>query len=241
MNSKNLFIFIQARLNSKRYPKKIIKKIKNKTFIEIMMSRLKELNKKYQIIFLIPNDKKNDSLNFFLKKKGYKVERGSNNNVLSRFYSAAKKNNAENIMRLTSDCPLIDYKICEKLIKIFFKKKLNYAYVGRSYADGLDCEIFDFRSLQKIYKIKNLKRNDKEHVSLYFRKNKKKFKYFQLKNKKDDSKVRITLDYPSDFEVIKSVINNFREILKGRYVSYRNIVKFIKKNNVVKKANLQKV
>ena len=54
-----MIIFIQARLNSKRYPKKIIKKIKNKTFIEIMMSRLKELNKKYQIIFLIPNDKKN--------------------------------------------------------------------------------------------------------------------------------------------------------------------------------------
>ena len=53
-----------------------------------------------------------------------------------------------------------------------FKKKLNYAYVGRTYADGLDCEIFDFQSLQKIYKIKSIKRNDKEHVSLYFRKNK---------------------------------------------------------------------
>ena len=83
------------------------------------MLRLKKLKYYKNIIIAIPDTKKNNRLNNFLKKKGYNVERGSENNVLLRFYNIAKKYKMKNIMRLTSDCPLIDFKICNNLIKIF--------------------------------------------------------------------------------------------------------------------------
>ena len=112
----NLHIIIQARLTSSRLPNKILKKIKNKTIIEIMMLRLKKFKYYKNIIIAIPDTKKNDILNNFLKKKGFNVERGNEANVLMRFYNIARKYKMKNIMRLTSDCPLIDFKICNKLI-----------------------------------------------------------------------------------------------------------------------------
>ena len=241
MLPKDLFIFIQARLDSRRFPNKILKKIKNKTILEIMISRLKFFNSKNNIFFLIPADKKNNFLFKFLKNKGFNVERGINKNVLSRFYSAAKKNNATNIMRLTSDCPLIDYKICKKLIKNYFKKKADYAHLGETYADGLDCEIFKFNSLKKIYKNKKLEKDDKEHVSIYFRKNRDKFRFFTLDKKVNDSKIRITIDYPSDLKIIKKITSKFSSIIEGKYISSNTIVNYIKKSQSNKKANLQKV
>ena len=64
----------------------------------------------------------------------------------------AKKYKMKNIMRLTSDCPLVDFKICNNLTKIFFKEKLDYISTGSKFADGLDCEVFNFKSLEKSYK-----------------------------------------------------------------------------------------
>ena len=115
----DLHIIIQARLTSRRFPNKILRRIKNKTIIEIMMLRLKKFKYYKNIIIAIPDTKKNNILNNFLMKKGFNVERGSETNVLMRFYNIAKKYKMKNIMRLTSDCPLIDFKICNNLIKIF--------------------------------------------------------------------------------------------------------------------------
>jgi len=232
----NLHIIIQARLASSRLPNKILKKIKNKTIIEIMMLRLKKFRYYKNIIIAIPNTKKNNTLNNFLKKKGFNVERGSETNVLMRFYNIARKYKMKNIMRLTGDCPLIDFKICNNLIKIFFREKLDYISTGSKFADGLDCEVFNFKSLEKSYQ-KSKSKTEKEHVTIYIRKNKKKFKLRTYENNKDNSKIRLTIDKKEDLEFLKKIVNKFQKILDGKYVGSNHIINFINKNKNIYKIN----
>ena len=232
----NLHIIIQARLTSSRLPNKILRKIKNKTIIEIMMLRLKKIKYYKNIIIAIPDTKKNNILNNFLKKKGFNVERGSETNVLMRFYNIARKYKMKNIMRLTSDCPLIDFKICNNLIKIFFKKKLDYISTGSKFADGLDCEVFNFRSLEKSYQ-ESKSNTDKEHVTTYIKRNKTKFKFRTYESNKDNSKIRLTIDKKEDLKFLKKIFNKFQKILDGKYVGSNDIINFINKNKNIYKIN----
>ena len=106
---------IQARLNSIRFKNKILKKIKGKEVIKILIERLKLSKEINDIIVAIPNTRSNDSLELFLKKNNINVFRGSEKNVLKRFLECSRKNNINNIVRITSDCPLIDPKILDKM------------------------------------------------------------------------------------------------------------------------------
>lgn len=234
MNSAT--IIIQARITSNRLKNKVLKKINGKTIIEIMISRLK-LSKFYKsIIVAIPKNKQNLKLYKFLKKKGINVQTGDENNVLDRYYQIAKKNKIKNIIRLTSDCPLIDYKIIDRLSQRFFKNKLNHISTSSSFAEGLDCEMFDFNTLKKIHKKAKLK-SEKEHVTLFIRNNKKMFNSEKLKSKFDQSKYRFTLDERNDFTVIKKIIQKFPQITKSRYVSSEKIINFLKNNKKIYKIN----
>ena len=232
----DLHVIIQARLTSRRFPNKMLRKIKNKTIIEIMMLRLKKFKYYKNIIIAIPNTKKNNILNNFLKKKGFNVERGSETDVLMRFYNIAKKYKMKNIMRLTGDCPLIDFKICNSLIKIFFRERLDYIATGSKFADGLDCEIFNFKSLEKSYQ-KSKSNTDKEHVTTYIKKNKSKFKLKTYQNNKDNSKIRLTIDKKEDLKFLKKIIHKFKKILDGKYVGSNHIINFINKNKNIYEIN----
>ena len=204
-------------------------KIKNKTVLEIMYDRLKFSKKINRIIFAIPGNRKNKDLIKYIKFKNYAFCKGSEKNVLKRYYFAAKKFRSKNIMRLTSDCPLIDYKICDQLIEIFNKKKIDHIYTGPSFAEGLDVEIFTFETLRKIFK--NASSNtEKEHATYYIKKHPKKFKSLKIENKNDHSKFRITLDEKEDLVVIKKLIKKFPEILKKIYVSSGKIISYLKSN-----------
>ena len=98
-----------------------------------MIERLK-FSKFYKgLIIAIPKNKKNKKLYDFLRSKGLNVQTGDENNVLKRYYSIAKKNKIKNIIRLTSDCPLIDYKIIDKVANKFFKEKLDHVCTDKSF------------------------------------------------------------------------------------------------------------
>ena len=110
---------IQARLTSKRFPRKVFKKIKKKSIIEIVNHRANQIKKVNKVIFAIPKTKKNKDLEKFLKKKKIEYFKGSEMNVLSRYYKLAKKFNFDVIIRITSDCPLLDPELCNKMLNYF--------------------------------------------------------------------------------------------------------------------------
>ena len=115
MGNKNYAIIIQARLDSKRFPKKIIKKVKNKEILTIMLERLKKKFKGKIIVAISKKDHK--KISNICNKQKIKFFLGSENNVLERYYKCAEKNKIKTIVRIPSDCPLIDLNIINKGLK----------------------------------------------------------------------------------------------------------------------------
>ena len=201
---------IQARLGSKRFPNKILKKINNKeTVLDYIVDRIGKSKKIDKIIITTTKNKIDDKIERHLKKKKILFFRGSENNVLSRYYFCSKKFKVNLIIRITSDCPLVDPKVIDKMIDVFQKKKLDYlantAPIKKPmWPDGSDIEIFSYQALKKAFRLcKN--KFYREHVTFFFWKRKKKyFKIDQYENKYDWSNFRYTLDYSEDLKVIKS-------------------------------------
>jgi spore coat polysaccharide biosynthesis protein SpsF (cytidylyltransferase family) len=143
---------------------------------------------------------------------GIETYKGSIDNVLERFYYTAKPENPDWIVRLTSDCPLIDPVQIDKVINIAQDRNLDYASntLKPTLPDGMDVEVFKFSALEKAYKEAPLD-SEKEHVTPYIWKNStykggKLFKSDNVANDKDYSSERLTVDTPEDFEVIKKAI-----------------------------------
>lgn len=219
---KKISIIIQARLSSKRFPGKVMNKIRNKTIIKILIDRLSHAKGFSDIIFVIPDNKKNDKLYLYLKTiKKTKIYRGSENNVLSRYYCAAKKFKSDVIVRITSDCPLIDPYMLTRIIN--FYKKNKYDYISnvrpRSFPDGLDIEIFNFQTLK--YAFDNSKTKlDKEHVTKFMIRSNRILKY-NFKNKKNFSKLRWTIDFKEDLLFLRSFLENYSE---KKYLSWKKLL-----------------
>ncbi len=228
MVDKTIFIFIQARVSSKRFPDKILKKIGSKIVLDLLFQRLNKIRFKKKIVFLIPKNLKNKKLKKFLLKRKLNYFEGSEKNVLKRFFLAAKFFNAKHIMRITADCPLVDFKLLNSLIKKYLTSNFDYVsnvYPKRSFPDGLDAEIFNYKSL--LYAVKNVKSSyDKEHVTTYIQRVKK-LKYFNLTNKIDFKKIRITLDYKKDLKNLNII---FEKLNFDTYASLTKIIKVFKKN-----------
>ena len=138
-------IIIQARVSSTRFPSKVLKKIQGLSIIELIVKRLKKAKLVNDIIVATPNNKENKILIKHLIKKNIRYFCGSENDVLSRYYFAAKKNNSKIIIRITGDCPIVDPKIVDEFISNF--KKNNYDYLSNTnpwtFPDGLDVEVFN--------------------------------------------------------------------------------------------------
>ena len=203
-------VIIQARLGSTRFPHKMIKKIGNQTIIEILIKRLKQSRLINNIILATTKKKHDNKLDLLARKNKIRVFRGSEDNVLERFYKASKSIESDYLIRICGDCPLLDSTIIDKLIKINNKKKFDYLsnINPPSFPDGFDVEIFSKKILKEAY-LKAKSKYDKEHVTPYIiRKAKSKF---NLKNSKDFSNLRLTIDEEKDFLVINKIINKINK------------------------------
>lgn len=222
---------IQARMSSERLKGKVLKKIGNYHMIEIMIRRLLKSKKIGKIIVATTNREDDNKIVDVCKKNKIDVYRGSNSDALKRYYDAAKKYNIDVIIRLTADCPLIDYKIIEKMIDIFKKKNLDYISntcpYPSTYPDGSDCEIFNFKTLKTTH-TKSYLPSDREHVTFYMWNKKNRFKTARFDRKPSLWKYRYTVDYINDLRLIRSIYNKFKNKIFS--ISTIDIIKFINDN-----------
>ena len=228
------FAIIQARLDSTRFPGKILEKIGKYYVIEFLIKRLKFSNKIDQIFLATPD--KNKVLKKIAKKNKIKIFIGNENNVLKRFYQCAKINkfkNSDNIIRVTGDCPFVDPKYIDIAIQIINEKK--YDLVSNTnpptFPDGLDFSVFKFSVLKEIY-IKSRSKSDQEHVTSYIYK-KKRFKKYNIKYKKNCSNIRLTIDFREDLNFLKIL---YKELNKINF----NIDDLFKALNKLKKIKIYK-
>ena len=208
MKNKNIIIIVQARLTSKRFPNKVIKKIGKQTIVELILRRLKQVKKNNKVVFSIPANNKNKKLYEHLKKLKANIFRGSEKNVLDRFYKTAIKFKATDIIRITADCPLVDPQSIDKLIDIYLKKKPDYLNnaLPPSHADGFDVEIFNFKTLElATKKAKSL--FDKEHVTPFMKNSRtiKKLRVQLLNN----YGLKLSIDSNKDYIKVKKIFKYF--------------------------------
>lgn len=211
---------IQARMGSTRLSGKVMKDLFGKTVLEHVIERVKQSKIIDEIIIATTENTRDDIIEKESLKCGVKVFRGSEDDVLSRYYYAAKENNLDVVVRITSDCPLIDPLIIDKVMDFYLNS--NYDLVTnaginlseRTYPRGLDVEVFSFEVLEKTYKNAD-KFYQKEHVTPYIYETSKMIYYY--KNKKDYSKHRWTLDTEEDFILIKEI---YKELYKGKHDFY---------------------
>ena len=174
---KNIAI-VQARIGSTRLPCKMLLSLHGAPIIEWVLRRLQKSQLLDDIIAAIPATKDNDILEKTILELGVKVFRGSERNVLNRFYESAKNQNATNIVRICADNPLIDVKEVDKLIDFYQKNNCDYAYnhIPRDnlYPDGLGAEIVSFDLLKNIHDIVTTQYH-KEHCLSYITDNKDNF------------------------------------------------------------------
>ena len=239
MVKKNCII-VQARQTSKRLKNKIFMKLGDAPVISFLHSRLKKI-KNANLVYAIPDNKRNDKLHKVLKKLGANIFRGSEDDVLDRFYKAAKKFKAENIIRITGDCPFNDPQIIKKILRLFLKKKVDYIsnVVPPSFPDGFDVEVFHISTLEKVKRIvKN--QHDKEHVTSFLRREKS-FKKYNFSLNKDYNYMKLSMDTIDDLKNIKKV---FKLLKYDKNFSYKDVInnKKIKKlfeDKIIMKDNLR--
>lgn len=210
---KNIIAITQARFGSSRFPGKILNTINNISLLEIHLKRV--LNSKLinKLIVATTNEAESFLITTICEKLNIQYFKGSTEDVLMRFYDSVKFENPDYIVRLTSDCPLIDAEEIDNVIKFFLENDLDYVSnsLNPTFPDGLDVEIFKYEALKIANNSANLK-SEREHVTSFIWKNssyfgKKMFKADCYLSKKDYSNYRITVDTLEDFLVIKQMVN----------------------------------
>ena len=224
---------IQARISSTRLPGKVLKELpfnSGITCLEQVIRRLKKSKKIDDIVIATTEDKEDNEIVDIAKKEDVKYFRGSKENVLSRYYFAAKKNNIDVVVRITSDCPCIDVDITDLTIDAHINKVADYTSnsLTRTYPHGLDVEVFNFNALEEAYK-NATKYYEKEHVTPYIYRNPQKFKINIVKAPKElyASDIRITLDTEEDYALLCAVFDYLYP--KNEYFNAYDIVNLFNK------------
>ena len=223
---------IQARMGSTRLAGKVMMKLQNKTVLEHVIIRVRQSKLVNQIVIATTNNIEDNQIVDQAKQMSVDYFRGSEEDVLSRYYYAAKKNNADIVVRITSDCPIIDPRIIdemlEKFIGIYKKEGIDYMSntLQQSFPRGLDVEIFTFNTLVRAYN-EGKQKYEREHVTPYIYMNLDKFKVANFTNKVDHSNYRWTLDTKEDFELINII---YQKLYYNNIFLYQDVIELFNKN-----------
>ena len=205
----NTVAVVQARIGSTRFPGKVLKPILGTSLIGLLLGRLARSNQIDQIVVATTLDHRDDVLANHVASLGYRVFRGSEADVLDRYYHAAAELKAETVVRITGDCPLVDAVLVDSMILEFEAAGIDYICNTSppTFPDGLDVEVISFKALENAWKDARSS-HDREHVTPYIR-NSGRFATRSVTHDSDLSGERWTVDEPEDFEVVAGVFANF--------------------------------
>ncbi|WP_226000514.1 glycosyltransferase family protein [Paenibacillus sp. BJ-4] len=208
----NIVAIIQARMGSTRLPGKVDLNLLGVTVLERVVERIKKVKQINKIVVATTDLTTDETIVKLAHKAEVEVYRGSESDVLKRYYEAAVTHNADVIIRITSDCPVIDPVIIDELITNYITGSYDYVSntIERSYPRGLDAEVFSFASLEKAH-LEAKKMEQREHVTPYIYQNPDQFSMLSVTCAKDYSNYRWTLDTAEDWELIQQIYAYFKD------------------------------
>lgn len=229
----NTILITQARTGSTRLPGKVLKEINGKSLLQIHLDRLKKCKMISEIVVATTTKQEDQVIYDKALELGFSASRGSESDVLDRFYQSVMDKKADWIVRVTSDCPLIDPVLVDKVIDFVRNNNKDYGanILVENFPDGQDIEVFKFSALESAWKNAKLL-SEREHVTPYIRNNTdvKGGNLFSAINYPCDfdfSKIRMTVDEFRDFELIKILINDL-----GTDKSWLEYTNYIIQNNL---------
>ena len=240
-----IIAIIQARYGSTRLPGKILMKIKNKSLLYYGINQVRHSNKIDKIVVATTKKTQDDQVAKLSASYDVEVYRGNENDVLDRYYQCAKIFNADTIVRITSDCPLIDPALIDRCIMEF--QNADYDYISNAnklekdswvyhlngFPLGFAVEVFTFNALERAWKDAK-KPSEREHVTQYIPNNPKLFKIGSIENFNDFSDIHLAIDHQADFDLVKLVIEHFPD---GEIYNLEKIISFFEDNPHLKLIN----
>lgn len=209
---KKIGVIIQARMNATRLPNKVMKDLGGKPELEQVFDRCKMADVN-EVIIATSDKKENEIIEQFCRERGIKCFRGSEEDVLDRFYRTALKYNLDIIIRITGDCPLISPEVINRAIKEFNEGNFDYLSnaVKRSYPRGLDVEIFSLKALEESHQSAQGK-PEREHVTSFIYGNPDKFRigHLMADNWLSHPEIRLCLDTPKDLDLLTIIYNSLK-------------------------------
>ena len=203
-------IIVQARMGSTRLPGKIMKKVLDKPLLEYQLERLFRVKHADQVIIASSDHGELQPIADLCLRLGVPYFRGSEQDVLSRYYGAATQYGADVVVRITSDCPLIDPAVVDKVIGFYLTHKEEYDFVSntfakRTYPRGMDTEVFSYKALKEANE-EATDEAEREHVTIFIKRRPERYRLKTLPYDKDFSHYRWTVDTPEDFMLIEKMI-----------------------------------
>jgi len=228
-------IIIQARMDSIRLPGKVLMTIGSSTMFEILIKRLKK--SELPIVLATSDAKSNDRL--VAVAQGLKIffYRGSEHDVLSRYYEAAKANNLRVVVRVTGDNPLVDGEFIRRYVDEYIKLDNENLYmstgISKTLPVGISFEIFSFSMLETAYKrASSIK--EREHVTPYFYTHPELYDFFPVRHETDKSAYRLTVDTMQDLELVKLLVEEYN----ADELTYKEIISIMDKDGDLSNINI---
>jgi spore coat polysaccharide biosynthesis protein SpsF len=224
----NTILITQARTGSTRLPGKVLKEINGKSLLQIHLERLKKCLKVAEIIVATTVNAEDNVIFDKAIECGFSASRGSESDVLDRFFQAVKNKKIDWIVRVTSDCPLIDPELVDDVIRFAQDNNVDYCSNGfvENFPDGQDVEVFKFSALEIAWQNAILL-SEREHVTPYIRNNSdykggSLFTSINYPCESNFSKIRMTVDESRDFELIEILINKLG--VEESWLTYTNYI-----------------
>ena len=227
-NTKRTVAVIQARMGSSRLPGKILLKIAGKSMLEHIAAHLRESRFIDMICVATTENPKDDALIDYLNAAKIAYYRGSENDIVSRLYQTAVKFNADTLVRVWGDCPLIDSIVVDRMLEKYFNAKADFASndAPPTYPFGMNAEVYSVRTLKAIFD--DVKDPFYREFPFEYIKDSNRFKAINVAYSRDVSHISLTVDYKEDAEVISRVIESLKK--EGKKVELENIIEFCEKN-----------
>ena len=207
-----IIAILQARMGSTRLPGKVLKTIKKKTLLELYINRIKPCQLIDEIVVATTDLEQDNTIEELVVRLGFECFKGSEKDLLDRYYKCACRYNAEVIVRVTPDDPFVDYQVVDRGISIFLENNVDFVtnHLTPTYPEGLDVEIYSFSALEKLwYQAKLL--SEREHVFPYIQNHPEEFRIINFTQEQDSSHLRWTIDYECDYEMTKVIYDHLYE------------------------------
>jgi spore coat polysaccharide biosynthesis protein SpsF len=226
---------IQARMGSTRLPGKVLRRLAGKSVLEHVITRVRGAKNVERVVVATTISKQDDPIVAECERLGTAHVRGSEEDVLSRYHAAAKRHGASVVVRVTSDCPLFDGGVLDRMLAEFDADYMSNC-LRRTFPRGLDAEVFTMDALDRANS-EAKEKHEREHVTPYIYGHPEKFRLQSYEEAEDHSHLRWTLDTPEDWKMIEAVYAGVSP--KGEAFRTADVLKFLRERPEIAMMNAQ--